>query len=330
MDKPKDWQPQGRETRPLWPKGQGGGTSSSAQGADQRQQRPKPSLGQSRGQFVDQPYGQPFSQYQELAEGRGGDVLAAMPANADGTRQAPGFALVSNKRDDRTGHERKKEELQRGGQAATAQSAPPQAPPAPSTASPQEKRADFSGLFDTGKRGGVDRMPEPPGPAPEAVYGTKEFYKWRAEDFKRRHPGKEPPPYYMDYGDKYARVFSDEIRGRLSDKGKQWVDNTRRTLQRRIEEKLASGEMDELDPQEFERMAFAMHSDAYQEAGINDLPFSDAMIILGAVDRSDFFKPASIREGLEVAGPYVGNNIDNELRKRTFPAAGSDEPFDTW
>jgi hypothetical protein len=127
-------------------------------------------------------------------------------------------------------------------------------------------------------------MPEPPGPAPEAVYGTKEFYKWHAEDFKRRHPGKEPPPYYMDYGDKYARVFSDEIRGRLSDKGKQWVDNTRRTLQRRIEEKLASGEMDELDPQEFERMAFAMHANAYQEAGIDDLPLSDAVDIMQSVD----------------------------------------------
>ncbi len=110
----------------------------------------------------------------------------------------------------------------------------------------------------------------------------------------------------MEYGDKYARIFLGEVRDGLSDKGKKWVDSTRRILQQKIEEKIASGEMNELDPEAFEQQAFEMHSDAYRAAGINDLPVSDALQILNA-SKADLASLAALREAAEVGVPYVGN-----------------------
>ncbi len=120
--------------------------------------------------------------------------------------------------------------------------------------------------------------------------------KW----FVRRHPDKEPPSYYLEYGDKYAHVFSDEVRGKLSDKGKQWVDDTRRILQEKMEEGIASGKMDELDPEKFEEIAFDMHSDAYEEAGISELPYEDLRHVVSAVKSKDMFTRKAIVESAEM------------------------------
>ena len=35
--------------------------------------------------------------------------------------------------------------------------------------------------------------------------GSLDYYRMRADDFRERNPDMEPPDYYMNYGDKYAR-----------------------------------------------------------------------------------------------------------------------------
>ena len=41
----------------------------------------------------------------------------------------------------------------------------------------------------------------------------------------------EPPDYYMNYGDKYARRFTEELSPNLSERGQQWLVDARANLQ---------------------------------------------------------------------------------------------------
>ena len=56
-----------------------------------------------------------------------------------------------------------------------------------------------------------------PKPADAQVLGTVDYYKFRYDDFVRRFPDKEPPAYYMMYGDKYVRKFTGELYEKLSE-----------------------------------------------------------------------------------------------------------------
>ena len=53
---------------------------------------------------------------------------------------------------------------------------------------------------------GMDRIPK----VDQSVKGTPEYYVWRANNFVERNPGCQPPSYYMDYGYKYSKRFSEE------------------------------------------------------------------------------------------------------------------------
>ena len=68
-----------------------------------------------------------------------------------------------------------------------------------------------------------------------------------------------------------------------------------------MEEGIASGKMDELDPEKFEEIAFDMHSDAYEEAGIHELPLEDVRETLRGVDFSDSLTLNALKELWEVA-----------------------------
>jgi hypothetical protein len=114
--------------------------------------------------------------------------------------------------------------------------------------------------------------PDRPMPAPKRLMGSTEYYAFRAGDFLRRNPGKVPPSYYMDYGDKYARRFTNETFPDLSDKGKAWLLSSRRKLQEKMEGMLQDPANAGLEHRadELRDRAFDQHSDAYLEAGLYD------------------------------------------------------------
>ncbi len=143
--------------------------------------------------------------------------------------------------------------------------------------------------------------------------GTLDYYRNRRDDFVRRNPGVEPPDYYMDYGDKYARRFSEELYPNLSERGQEWLVDARRGLQermeaRRREDPAAFAEL-ERNPEAFRRFAYDTHPDAYMEAGLSRLPPSDLAQIPVTPDRRDLLSPDGLRQvaitGTRVAGEWA-------------------------
>lgn len=137
-------------------------------------------------------------------------------------------------------------------------------------------------------------------------------------DFQKRNPGKKVPDYYVDYGDKYANIFADEVYKNVSDKGKQWVSNTMRELQNKMEIALFDSPSLENDPEKLKDFAFESHSDAYSEGGLSSLDPSDIATIATAVDMKDI-SLAAIKEGFEVApdvGAAIWNSLSDTARKQ--------------
>jgi len=54
------------------------------------------------------------------------------------------------------------------------------------------------------------------------MLGDVGYYRARADDFVKRHPGDQPPGYYLEYGEKYARLFTGETYMKLSPQGQAW------------------------------------------------------------------------------------------------------------
>jgi hypothetical protein len=109
--------------------------------------------------------------------------------------------------------------------------------------------------------------------------GTIDYYQKRAQDFFRRHPDKNPPSYYLAYGDVYVKRFSSVTKQNLSEAGKKWLDEALYNLQTAIEKKLVSKRKEdqniELDDEKFTDFAFDSHVEAYEDAGVLSLPIMD-------------------------------------------------------
>lgn len=125
--------------------------------------------------------------------------------------------------------------------------------------------------------------------APEGIFGSVDYYKFRHEDFVRRFPDKEPPAYYMMYGDKYVRKFTEELYEKLTEEGKAWMEETKLLLQRAIEEKLMQAPEIELDGEALKDFAFKSHTDVYEETHAMDLCLSDKTAIVSCMDIRDLF-----------------------------------------
>lgn len=128
-----------------------------------------------------------------------------------------------------------------------------------------------------------------PKPAPEDILGSVDYYKFRHEDFIRRFPDKEPPAYYMMYGDKYVRKFTEELFEKLSGEGKAWMEETKLKLQQAIEDKLKQVPEIELDEEAFKDFAFKSHTDVYEETHAMDLCLADKTAIVSCMDIKDLF-----------------------------------------
>lgn len=125
-----------------------------------------------------------------------------------------------------------------------------------------------------------------PGSAPadlSTAVGSLDYYAKRNADFLERHPGEQPPPYYLEYGDKYAHAFQTGTKAKLSPLGQEWLEGTFRRLQDAIEDKRredpAAFERLESDPEAFRKFAYQTHSKAYVESGLAQLSPADLVQI---------------------------------------------------
>jgi hypothetical protein len=143
-----------------------------------------------------------------------------------------------------------------------------------------------------------------PEPAP-VEFGGSEYYQKRYNDFKARHPDKEPPSYYLNYGKKYADRFVNETYDKLSPEGKEWLMRARRNLQEAIEAKRAEdpAAFDQLEQNDaaFKRFAYDTHPKAYVDAGLLKLPASDLVKIGLTPDGGDLFSRDGAKQMWEVA-----------------------------
>ena len=155
--------------------------------------------------------------------------------------------------------------------------------------------------------------------------GTDTYYRRRAADFAQRYPNRQPPPYYLDYGDKCLHQFR-AVGPDLSSDGQEWLESTLKLLQEAIEERLrhdpAEFEQLELDEQGFRDFAFSTHAQAYIDGGILTLPADDLWRILKTPDVTDVVSPAGIAEILQVLAKLdrhdlthiVASTADRETR----------------
>jgi hypothetical protein len=149
-----------------------------------------------------------------------------------------------------------------------------------------------------------------------------EYYRWRHNDFVKRHQGcrppiPEPPAYYLDYGEKYCNRFSKETRDKLTPEGQIWLDKTRCALQRKIEDALLEKPGIEKDHIFFETTAFATHSDAYVKSGLGALPLEDHVNIAWTPDFKEWLHGETWKQAWETGKKIAPDYGDAALGKIT-------------
>ncbi|MBC7545361.1 MAG: hypothetical protein H7338_21760 [Candidatus Sericytochromatia bacterium] len=169
-----------------------------------------------------------------------------------------------------------------------------------------------------------DPPDQSPTVAPADLLGTVDYYRWRAADFTRRHPGQPVPAYYLGYGDKYAHRFSEKLAPQLSPDGQKWLTATRLQLQQAIEHKLqadptAFARLEQAD-RAFTRFAYRTHPQAYLNAGITDLHGCDLLAIVKTPDLRDLISVRGIAQMAKVGGAmlerrmlWAGRQLSQEI-----------------
>ena len=141
----------------------------------------------------------------------------------------------------------------------------------------------------------VDSMPKP------VPTGTDTYYRRRGADFDRRHPNRQQPTYYLEYGDKCLHQFR-AVGPTLSRGGREWLESTLQLLQEAMEERLLQDPIEfeqlELDDRGFQDFAFSTHAQAYIDGGIFTLPVDDLWRILRTPDLTDVVSSVGIAEVL--------------------------------
>jgi hypothetical protein len=149
----------------------------------------------------------------------------------------------------------------------------------------------------------------PPTPAPESVMGTTNYYQWRNADFTLRadlaNNNKDAPDYYLNYGDKYVKRFTNELYPNLSKEGQAWLVRARLELQKEIESGLTAQPDIELQNDGFTKFAFDTHVPAYTNSGILNLSFGDKWEIFKTPDNKDKFSINGLKQMFIIGGKQL-------------------------
>lgn len=158
-----------------------------------------------------------------------------------------------------------------------------------------------------------------PVPAPKELLGSPCYYRFREQDFRRRHPDQPPPAYYRDYGEKYALRFTHDLMPGLSETGIRFVKRTRQELQQAIEGKLVEDpnafDRLEQDGEAFKEFAYDSHAGAYLRGGIADLSLVEKLKVAKIPDAKDLFTWDGLAQMAEVAFGIVKQSSVNALRR---------------
>lgn len=151
-------------------------------------------------------------------------------------------------------------------------------------------------------------------PAPYAgTLGGADYYDFRHKDFLKRNPGRTPPNYYKQFGEKYFNRFVKEVSPTLSARGQKFLKDVAKALQQKLEDKLTADPRKfaglERTPGDFQSFAYFTHPDAYCESGWKSLSESDRDKIIRAIDWAD--KYGSVR-GL-VTGAKISSRCGSFL-----------------
>jgi RHS repeat-associated protein len=161
-----------------------------------------------------------------------------------------------------------------------------------------------------------------PTPAPSSVLGTTDYYRFRDNDFNIRQTLMDTwytwqpssPDYYLDYGDKYVHIFSDELYPKLSPEGQIWLEDALENLQNAIEAKLKTNPSIELNNSAFTKFAFDSHVAAYENAGLFDLPIKDLTLIATTPDAMDLFTYKSVKQISKIMQDYFQHAQENPVK----------------
>lgn len=152
-----------------------------------------------------------------------------------------------------------------------------------------------------------------PTPAPDSLFGTTAYYKWRETDFRVRcaisKNRSTVPDYYSNYGDKYVERFSLVIRNHLSHEGQLWLDETLILLQLGTEIELRSDPLVELSPQELRSRLFALHPVIYEAAGFFDLSLRDQFNIAVRLDLKDLLSTEGRIQAKALAKKFIQHKL---------------------
>lgn len=156
-------------------------------------------------------------------------------------------------------------------------------------------------------------------PQPVAKLGGTDYYRVRYEDFKRRHPEQEAPSYYLNYGEKYAVRFTEELAPQLSPKGQAWLVQARLNLQVAIEDRLkadpAAFDKLEQDDEAFKKFGYDTHPEAYLSAGLDELPLKDLIRIGLTPDTKDLLTKMGLEQVAEVAAGLAAAHAKDYLSR---------------
>ena len=144
---------------------------------------------------------------------------------------------------------------------------------------------------------------------PGKVAFNIDYYAARAKDFEARHktaPHLTPPDYYLAYGDKHVRRFTDQLRPKLGPAGQNWLDLTSFLLQWQMDERRKTNPVEfvrlEENPVAFKQFAYSTHAEAYIRAGIAHLSLKEWCLIALTPDPGDILCPEGIQQVFKVAG----------------------------
>lgn len=188
------------------------------------------------------------------------------------------------------------------------------------------QNAELDRQEEYGNKGAIDYMATleqtkvsegEPIPLPDRV-GYVDYYRARYNDFVKRNADNEnnAPSYYLEYGEKYAKRFTNILFPKLSEKGKQWLVKARTNLQLAIENRLlkdpAGFAQLERDDEAFRRFCFDSHVPAYLDAGLNDLSSGDMYAIATTPDLGDLLSKDGLRQVIDIAPAVLFGTEEKE------------------